>query len=58
MTERRSVVRFLEKNGFVNRGGTNHDKFVHPDGRWTEVARHPDIPDRMFNVIKKQTGLK
>jgi mRNA interferase HicA len=58
MTKRRDVVSLLEANGFINRGGTNHDKFVHPDGRWTEVARHREISKWTFEEIKKQARLK
>jgi len=58
MTKRRDVVKLLESNGFINRGGTNHDRFVHPDGRWTEVARHSEIPLLAFKRIKKQAGLE
>lgn len=58
MTKRRDLVKLLESNGFECRGGTNHDRFVHPDGRFTEVPRHREIKDQMAKVIKKQAGLK
>ena len=58
MTKRRVVIELLERNGFVNLGGSKHDKFEHPDGRKTRVPRHRDIKDRLFREIKKQTGLK
>lgn len=58
MTKRRDVVRFLESNGFESRGGTNHEKFVHRDGRVAIVPRHREVKDRMFEIIKKQAGLK
>ena len=57
MTKRRDVVRLLEKSGFVNMGGSNHDKYVHPDGRWTEVARYAEIPEFTFRKIKKQARI-
>jgi predicted RNA binding protein YcfA (HicA-like mRNA interferase family) len=57
MTKRRDVVRLLEKNGFVNVGGANHDRYVHSDGRWTEVARHTEIPKFVFAKIRKQAGI-
>ena len=57
MTKRRDVVRLLEMNGFRSRGGTNHEKFVHPDGRRTVVPRHRDVDDDLFKAIKKQAGL-
>ncbi|RHS40817.1 type II toxin-antitoxin system HicA family toxin [Collinsella sp. AF08-23] len=58
MTKRREVVRFLERHGFESRGGTNHEKFVHPDGRVAIVPRHREIKDRMFEIIKRQAGLR
>jgi predicted RNA binding protein YcfA (HicA-like mRNA interferase family) len=58
MTKRRDVVRLLEKNGFANKGGMNHDKYVHPDGRWTEVPRHSEVDKWTFGKIKKQAGLE
>jgi predicted RNA binding protein YcfA (HicA-like mRNA interferase family) len=57
MTKRKDVIRLLAQNGFVNNGGASHDKYVHPDGRWTEVARHTEIPELTFKKIKKQAGL-
>lgn len=57
MVKRRQVVRLLERNGFVNKGGTNHDRFEHPDGRWTMLKRHAEIDNDTFRTIKKQTGL-
>lgn len=57
MTKRRDVVRLLESNGFVSKGGTNHERFQHPDGRSTVVPRHREIKETMFKVIKKQAGL-
>lgn len=58
MVERREVVRFFEQNGFKNKGGTNHDKFEHPDGRWTIVERHREISNGRFECMKKQAGLR
>ena len=51
MTKRREIVRRLEREGFVNIGGTNHDVFVHPDGRRTTVERHREIKDLMAQII-------
>ena len=56
MVKRRDVVKLLEENGLINKGGGNHDKFKHPDRRWTEVARHREIDKRVFINIK-QAGL-
>lgn len=58
MTKRRDVVRLLEENGFVSKGGTKHEMFVRSDGRMTRVARHREIPDEMFRIIKRQAGLR
>lgn len=58
MTKRRDVVKLLVENGFVSQGGAKHEMFVHPDGRMTMVARHREIADEMFKIIKKQAGLK
>ena len=58
MTKRRDVERLLEENGFINMGGTNHDRFVHPDGRWAVVPRHREIPEFLVRKIMKQAGLE
>lgn len=58
MVKRKDVVRFFTAHGFVNLGGTNHDRYRHPDGRWTVIGRHQEISDRMFEAMKKQAGLK
>ena len=58
MTKRRDVIRYLERNGFENKGGAKHDRFEHDDGRWTEVPRHREIEDILFKKIKKQVGLR
>ena len=57
MVKRREVVSFPQ-NGFKNEGGTNHDKFRHPDGRRTVIERHSEISNQQFEVMKKQAGLK
>ncbi len=58
MVKRREVIRFLKNHGFVNEGGTNHDRYQHPDGRWTVVERHQEIRNKTFDDIKKQVRLK
>lgn len=58
MVKRREVVRFFERNGFTDGSSTNHDKFVHPDGRWTVIERHREISNEKFERLKKQAGLK
>lgn len=58
MVKRRTVEQFFKENGFVNEGGTNHDRLVHPDGRWTVLGRHKEINDKLFERMKKEAGLK
>ena len=58
MVKRREVEKFFKEHGFVNVGGTNHDKLRHPDGRWTVLERHGEIPNRRFEDMKKQVGLE
>lgn len=58
MVKRKDVIRFFAIRGFVLKGGTNHDRLVHPDGRWTTLGRHREIGDRIFEQMKKQAGLK
>lgn len=49
----------LEEAGSVNKGGTNHDKMVHLDGRVTVVHRHKgDIPLGTLKAIARQTKIK
>ncbi|MEG0990639.1 MAG: type II toxin-antitoxin system HicA family toxin [Gordonibacter sp.] len=58
MVRRRQVVKFFLAHGFINKGGARHDRYEHPDGRWTVVERHVEINDRLFENMKKQAGLK
>lgn len=54
----RELIQILERAGFVNNGGKNHDKLVHPDGRVTVIHRHRgDIPKGTLKAISKQTGI-
>lgn len=57
MTKRRDLVRLLELNGFVSKGGAKHEVFSKPGYR-TAVPRHREISDEMAKRIKKQAGLK
>jgi predicted RNA binding protein YcfA (HicA-like mRNA interferase family) len=53
------LIKRLEKAGFINMGGRNHDKLAHPDGRLTVVHRHKgDIPLGTLKAIEKQSGVK
>ena len=58
MVKRRDVIKFFKRQGFELEGGTNHDRLVHPDGRWTTLGRHAEIANLMFEEMKKQAGLK
>lgn len=57
MVKRREVVKFLRAHGFESDNGKNHEHFV-KDGRFTQVPRHREISEEMFEKIKKQAGLK
>ncbi len=55
----KELIKKLEAAGFVNKGGRNHDKLVHPDGRVTVVHRHKgDIPLGTLKAIARQTGIR
>lgn len=58
MVKRRYVIRFFRAHGFVLEKATNHDKLVHPDGRWTVLGRHQEIRNSMFRKMKKQAGIE
>lgn len=58
MVKRRYVIKFFRAHGFKLADGTNHDKLVHPDGRWTTLGRHREIENGAFENMKKQVGLK
>lgn len=58
MVKRREVVSFFKSHGFINQGGTRHDRYQHPDGRWTVIERHSEIDNKLFEEMKKQAGLK
>lgn len=57
MVKRKEVTDLLKQAGFHPTGGTNHEHWT--DGtRWTQVPRHSEIPNQLFEKIKKQAGLK
>lgn len=58
MTKRKDIEKVLKANGFEPRGGTNHEKFMHADGRVAIVPRHREIADQMAKIILKEVGLK
>jgi len=52
------LTKRLENAGFVNKGGRNHVKLAHPDGRVTVVHRHKgDIPLGTLKAIERQTKI-
>lgn len=53
MTKRRVLVKELKDAGFESCGGTNHEKFQHPDGRTTVVPRHSEIRETTAKEIRK-----
>ncbi len=57
MVKRREVCRALKKAGFYPDGGKNHEHWT--DGvHFTQVPRHNEISEELFEKIKKQAGLK
>lgn len=57
MVKRREVIKYLKRHGFVSDKGARHEHFV-KDGQFTQVPRHSEISEEMFERIKKQAGLK
>lgn len=58
MTKRRDIIKALEEAGFFSKGGTNHEKWAHEDGRKTVVGRHREIPEPTAKMIAKQAKIK
>lgn len=58
MTRRRDIIKALEAAGFISKGGANHEKWVHADGRLTLVGRHRDVPLPTARLIAKQANIK
>lgn len=57
MVKRKEVTDLLKRNGLHPVGGKNHEHWT--DGQyWTQVPRHREIPNQLFEKIKKQAGLK
>ena len=57
MVKRREVVKLLEIHGIKSVGGTNHEKFIHKDGRSTVVPRHREIKELTFRLIMRQSRI-
>ena len=58
MTKRKDVLKFFKEQGFELRKGSNHDKLVHPDGRWTVIGRHQEINNKLFERMKKEAEVR
>lgn len=57
MVKRKAVTDFLRKGGLHPVGGKNHEHWT--DGEhFTQVPRHSEISEQLFEKIKKQAGLK
>jgi len=57
-TNTRKIVRRLEREGWVNVGGSAHDVFKHPDGRKVVVPRHRTQSIGVARGIAKDAGWK
>ena len=53
-TNTRKIVARLKREGWVNVGGTKHDKFRHPDVR--EPIRHRTVTPKVARSIAKAAG--
>ncbi len=56
-TNKRKVVNRLKAEGWVEVGGSKHDKFEHPDGTETLIVpRHKELSRRVAENIAKLAG--
>ncbi len=57
-TNTRRIVRRLERDGWVSRGGKKHEKFEHPDrpGQLVMVPRHTELSIGTARQIAKIAG--
>lgn len=55
--KRTDLIRKLEKAGFKNTGGGEHDVFTHPDGRSVPIPRHKNIAPGTHRSILKMAKL-
>ena len=53
MTKHRDLVREAIKAGFHEDGGTNHERWVHSDGREDWIPRHREIRESTARSIRK-----
>ena len=56
--KRREILKKPAKAGFVQTEGANHTRMSHPDGRWTVIGRHSEIPTGTVRAIERQTGVR
>jgi predicted RNA binding protein YcfA (HicA-like mRNA interferase family) len=55
-TNTRKIIRRLEREGWVNTGGGEHDAFRHPDGRKIVLPRHRTQSIGVARDIAKKAG--
>jgi predicted RNA binding protein YcfA (HicA-like mRNA interferase family) len=55
-TNTRKIVRRLEREGWVNGGGSEHDVFRHPDGRKIGVPRNRTLSIGVARGIARKAG--
>lgn len=57
MVKRKEVIDLLKKAGLHPTGGTRHEHWT--DGtHFTQVPRHREISNQLFEKIKRQAGVK
>jgi len=56
--KRKDIMRKLAEAGCVFEEGGNHTKVTAPDGRYTVVGRHTELPKNIVKAIEKQIGIK
>lgn len=57
MVKRKEVIDLLRKAGLHPTGGTRHEHWT--DGtHFTQVLRHREISNQLFEKIKRQAGVK
>ena len=57
-TNTRKIIRRLEREGWVNMGGREHDVFKHPDGGKIVVPRHRTQSIGVARSIARDAGWK
>ncbi len=54
--DRHKIVAHLEKDGWKNIGGANHDVFIKPGLRPIQVPRHRTVSPGVARMIAKAAG--